>query len=214
MPTTHPCLALIVILCVALLGAGKPNGKVKPRPMGKPVTEAIWVVNSVDNTGRHALVFRATGKAYKVRKGSGCASIRAYDSQKIPLVSPGTFLAAGSYLDVLQEGERCEIGEGMELRKGDLHAVSTEFDERKAALVKKFQEALALLGKYSGEPNGKLDKETAGAFKAVQKGLGIKPTGDVSAEFLLALMAHAAKKDNLELLTHLSKTLWPYAQAI
>lgn len=210
----HLAVAFLIVLCLALAGAGKPKGKEKPKPRGKQVSEAVWVVNAVDSTGRHAIVARSSGKVYKVRKGSGCAAIRAYDSQKLLLVSPGSFLAAGSHIDIPQEGATCEIGEGVELKKGDLHAVSTELDERKAALVKKFQEALALAGKYSGDVDGKLDKNTAGVFKAMQKGLGIKPTGDVSAEFLLALMASAAKKDNLELLTHLSKTLWPYAAAI
>lgn len=212
--STSILVALVVALCVALVGAGKTKGNEKAKPKGKPVSEAVWVVNAVDNTGRHAIVARSSGKVYKVKKASGCAAIKAYDSQKLLLVSPGSFLAAGSHIDIPQEDAKCEIGEGAELKKGELHAVSTELDERKAALVKRVQEALALMGKYSGEVDGKLDKNTAGVFKTVQKGLGIKPTGDVSAEFLLALMAHAAKKDNLELLTHLSKILWPYAAAI
>ena len=205
---------IILIVCLAPAGAGNAKGKEKAKPKGKASTEAVWVINSIDNTGRNAFVVRSTGKVFKVRKGSGCASIRAYDSQKLPLVSPGSFLAAGSYIDILQEGEKCEIAEAVELKKGDLHAVATELDERKAALVKKFQEALSMLGKYGGDINGQLDGTTTAAFKAFQKGRGLKPTGDVGPEFILELFVVAQKKDDLAILTHLSKTLWPYAQAI
>jgi hypothetical protein len=200
-----------VVLCLGVTGAGKGKGS---KPTGKPSTELVWAINAIDNTGRHALVVRAGGKVYKVKKDGGCASIRAYDSQKLPLVYFGAFLGPGSYFDVVQENEKCMVDEAVEVKKADLHAVSTEFEGRKEALVKKIQETLLALGKFSGEPEGKLDTATAAAFKAFQKANGIKPNGEPSGEMLLALIAAAQKRNDLETMTMAAKILWPYAAAI